>query len=171
MGCPIGAMVMGFTLSKTKQEELMGLLGNMFTTNYLREDEIDHIPRFKGNISGIVYGPLSKFPLDPEVVLLWANPKQAMLVEELLGNTTWDKLPSSVLGRPTCAALPSAHASNNPKLSLGCIGMRTFTEIPNTHVLTVLPKACLENITDRLQETLVANAEIATRYRSMKSEL
>ena len=169
MGCPIGAMVMGFELNESKQAELMGLVGDMCAVAYLREDEVGHIPHFDDTGLGVVYGPLAEMPLDPEVVLVWATPKQAMLIEEMLGATAWVGSGAAVLGRPACAALPSAFARSSATLSLGCIGMRTFTEIPETHALVAIPNAALDTLTDRLGTTIAANAHMESKYRAMKS--
>ena len=57
MGCPIGAMVMGFKLSEAKTDELMGLVGDMCAVAYLEEDEVERIPHFDAAASGAVYGP------------------------------------------------------------------------------------------------------------------
>ena len=62
MGCPIGAMVMGFELPPAKQEELMGLVGDMCSLAYIREEEIPHIPHFDPGPQGAVYGPLAIVP-------------------------------------------------------------------------------------------------------------
>ena len=169
MGCPIGAMVMGFSLDEAKMAELMGLVGGMCEIAYIREDEVDKIPHFEGTGAGIVYGPLTEFPLEPDVALAWATPKQAMLIEELLGGTAWVGAQSSVLGRPACAAIPAAFEDGAATLSLGCIGMRTFTEIPDTHVLVVIPGKALQGIVEKSQRTLAANAQMEERYQAMKA--
>ena len=90
MGCPIGAHVMGFELSEPKQEELMSLIGNMCAVEYLHEDEVNRIPKFDPGPTGVVYGPLAAFPLEPDNVILWVTPKQTMYLQEALGGTPWN---------------------------------------------------------------------------------
>ena len=171
MGCPIGALVMGFELPPPKHEELMSLIGNMCSIAYLREDEVSSIPRFTPGPSGAVYGPLGKFPLEPDNVILWVTPKQAMYVEESLCGTQWTGNQSPVLGRPACAALPLADDAGRATLSMGCIGMRTFTEIPDGYSLVAIPSIALEGLAAHLSETLAANATMEACYKAMKASV
>ena len=43
MGCLIGAMVLGFELSESQTDELMGLVGDMCAVAYLEEDEVYYL--------------------------------------------------------------------------------------------------------------------------------
>ncbi len=74
MGCPIGAMVMGFELSEAKNGELMDLVGGMCEINCLKPEEVELIPKFDSTRTGAVYEPLADFPFEPDVVLVWTTP-------------------------------------------------------------------------------------------------
>lgn len=169
MACPIGAMVMGFELDEAKSAELMGLVGDMCAINYIDEAEVANIPHFDPPAGGIVYGPLTDFPLVPDAVVVWTTPRQAMLVEEALGGTHWHGAGGSILGRPACAALPRAVADGTATLSVGCAGMRTFTEIPDAYTLTAIPGAQLAGLGQALETTLAANTHMLAAYREMKA--
>ena len=169
MACPIGAMVMGFELDEAKSAELMGLVGNMCAIGYLDEAEVANIPHFDPPAGGIVYGPLADFPLVPDAVVVWTTPRQAMLLEEALGGTHWHGVGGSILGRPACAALPRAVAEGSATLSVGCAGMRTFTEIPDAYTLTAIPGAQLDGLVQALETTLAANTQMLAAYREMKA--
>jgi uncharacterized protein (DUF169 family) len=125
--CPIGSMVMGFDLPASMSERLGGLVQSMCDARYLSMDEAAKIPDVGRNSVGIVYGPLCEFPLDPELVVIWVNVAQAMLYSEAAGRAAWTGAQMDITGRPSCAALPRALHSNQPGMSLGCVGMRTFT--------------------------------------------
>ena len=169
MACPIGAMVMGFELDEAKSAELMGLVGDMCAVAYIDEAEVAHIPHFDPPSAGVVYGPLADFPLMPDAVLVWTTPRQAMLLEEALGGTQWHGAGASILGRPACAALPRAVADGTATLSVGCAGMRTFTEIPDAYTLTAIPEAQLGGLEQALETTLAANTRMLAAYREMKA--
>lgn len=165
--CPIGAMVMGFDLSGPQQETLMSLVGEMCALSYIREEEIPHIPRFDRASAGIVYGPLERFPLQPEIAIAWTLPAQAMLLQEALGGARWADTPQSgVFGRPACGALPKALSDGKATLSLGCMGMRTFTRIPEEISLFVIPGAALPELQAHLPATLEANCKMKAFYES-----
>ncbi len=170
MGCPIGAMVMGFTLPKEKEIELMELVGGMCEIAYLKEEEVKNIPKFESGHSGILYGPLKDFPMDPELVLLWVAPTQAMMLQEATGETAWTLGPhAGVFGRPACAALPVSLERKKPTLSLGCMGMRTFTEIAEDRMLLSIPGSALQDLEKRLGETISANQKMKERYLEKKN--
>lgn len=170
MGCPIGAMVMGFELSESKTEELMRLVGDMCAVAYLEEDEVAELPSFDLGASGVVYGPLADFTQDPDVVLVWVTPQQAMLLEETVGGTRWtSEGGGSVLGRPACGALPRAGDIDSVALSLGCAGMRTFTEIPDQYALVAIPQNQLNGLEASLNKTVAANGQMTITYQAMKT--
>ena len=93
-----------------------------------------------------------------------------MLLNEASGGADWSRgSPLPVLGRPACTALPLALAQGQAMLSLGCLGMRTFTEIGSDRMLAVLPGAQLEEIVARLRATVEANRTMAEVYNASKA--
>ena len=143
--CPIGAFVMGFELPKAVSDELMELVGTMTRCGYIAAEEPGKIPGNpqKGS-KGVLYGPLAKFPIAPDAVMLWLTPAQAMVWNEALGDADWTTAqPRTVFGRPACAALPAVLAGGKAALSLGCMGMRTYTDIGGDKMLALISGASL----------------------------
>jgi uncharacterized protein (DUF169 family) len=169
--CPIGAFVMGFELSEALMGELMGLVGQMTACGYVHKDEAGKIPTNRRKARGIVYGPLGDFPGTPDVVLLWLTPSQAMIWSEANGGAAWDAAPSTVFGRPACAAIPAAMDAEAPRLSLGCMGMRTFTRIPQDRMLAVIPGAKLADFVAALGGATRVNATMRDFYEGRLAAL
>lgn len=170
--CPIGAMTMGFSMPEAVQGELMKAVKLMCDCNYIGGDEPANIPSIQKEKSGIVYGPLSQFPLQPDLVLLWLSPRQAMYFSETVGKASWSaQTPSAVLGRPACAALPVSFNAGEPALSAGCMGMRTFTEISDDLLLAVVPGEELESFVEHLHDTLAVNQAMRQYYLQQKAQL
>jgi uncharacterized protein (DUF169 family) len=168
--CPIGAMVMGFDLPPTVSDELMGLVGQMTACGYVGGDEPAKIPVHKKKSAGIVYGPLERFPLAPDAVLLWLTPAQAMIWSEAAGGASWaGSTPTTVFGRPGCAAIPLAIGGPTPSLSFGCAGMRTFTEIGDDRLLAIIPGAGLADFAGALAKTRGVNDRMENFYRQRKA--
>lgn len=165
--CSVGAMVMGFD-SVELQEDLSASVEKMVATSYLSAEEPANIPAVTKKSTGIVYGTLRGFPLEPDVILMWLSPSQAMLFGEAGGNVAWSDASASVLGRPACAAIPLALKSGRAQLSLGCIGMRTYTEVSDDRLLAVLPGAAASPFADSLREKKEANARMAAHYGERK---
>ncbi|MDH6194129.1 uncharacterized protein (DUF169 family) [Mycobacterium frederiksbergense] len=167
--CPIGAMVMGFTLPPTVRQQLSELVQSMCDARYLGADEAAGIPSADHSSAGIVYGPLSQLPLEPDLVLTWLNVNQAMLYAEAAGRAAWTGVHIDVTGRPGCAALPRALQNNQPGMSMGCAGMRTFTTIGDDMNLAVIPGHTLARFVDELAQTVNANATMRSFYSAQKA--
>lgn len=168
--CPIGVMTMGFEMPGAVQEQLMGVMGKMCGCGYVVEAEAAKIPSVSKKKSGIVYGPLATFPGEPDLVLLWVTPRQAMLLGEAVGTTRWTESGTAVYGRPACAALAAAAETSRPASSFGCMGMRTYTEIPDDRLFVAVPGSRLLELVDTLGATLAANAEMRDYYVAHKAQ-
>lgn len=163
--CPVGAMVMGFDLNDDVKSRLGTAVEMMCEVAYIGADEPANIPSVGRAKSGIVYGPLRDFPIEPDVSLFWVGPQQAMLVSEASDNSRWmESAGRSVFGRPACASLPSALDAQKPVLSLGCTGMRTFTAILPDRLLGAVPGTKLEEFERSLAATVDANARMREYY-------
>lgn len=169
--CPIGAMVMGFAMPEPLQQQLGGLMTMMCECGYVDPDEADKIPTVTTGGAGIVYGPLAEFRLTPDFVVMWLTPRQAMLYNEAAGSASWASALAGITGRPACTALAVAGKSGNPALSLGCTGMRTFTEIADDRLLAVVPGASLAQFADSLERIAVANQAMGDFYEGHKAEV
>lgn len=170
MNCPIGAMTMGFEMPEGVQAELMGLVSKMCELGYISPQEPEKIPTNGRKPTGIIYGPLRDFPVEPDVVLIWLTPRQAMLYNEAVGDSRWTTAsPTTVRGRPACAALPQALSSSQATLSLGCMGMRTFTEVSDDRLLAVLPGNRAGDLADSLGSIIKSNDAMESFYRQHKA--
>ena len=164
--CPVGAMVMGFELPEAVTNELQELVTSMCDCGYIASDEPARIPKMGASPKGIVYGPLSAFPLPVDVVVCWLSPLQAMIWNEACGEAGWQRnFPAPVTGRPACAALPAGIGQNRPVLSFGCIGMRTFTEVSGDRMLAIVPGPSLAEFADKLRRMRTTNDAMQSFYK------
>lgn len=168
--CPVGSMVMGFGLPETVGEQLQGLVKSMCDQNYLSPDEAAKIPKVQRESAGILYGPLAQFPVPPDLVLLWLTPAQAMIFSEAAGSADWTGPMMEVTGRPGCTALALADQKQDLRLSLGCIGMRTFTRIGPDRILASLPGSKIADFIAALERTTAANAAMESFYQGHAAE-
>jgi uncharacterized protein (DUF169 family) len=169
--CQVGAMVMGFELPPPVMEQLGGLVEAMCGCSYLVPEEGDKIPSVTSKPIGVVYGPLGEIPVPPSAVVLWLSPRQAMLFNEASGSASWAAAPARVGSRPACAALPLAMNGAQPTLSLGCAGMRTFTEVADDRMLAVVPGGSLTDFVAALRTTAAANVAMQQFYDQRKAEV
>ena len=170
--CPIGAMVLGFEMPKEVQDQLGGLVKKMCECSYLSEDEPANIPTITEKKAGVVYGPLKDFPVAPQLILMWLKPSQAMIYNEVLGCCKWSgSMDSMALGRPACAVIPTTLNKSPFGMSLGCTGMRTFTEVSDDHILATLNCTEIDSFLTSLQTTLSANKEMKEFYTDHKNKI
>ena len=173
-GCAVGMYTHGLTMDQEACDELTGLIGQMAGLSYLGEAEVPAIPTVAadrtGADGGVVYGPLSETGTAVvDAVVLWVTPAQAMLLNEATGGAAWGSAGLATFGRPACAAIPTSVREGRATLSLGCAGMRTFTEIAGDRMLAVLPGSALASLADSLQTTEAANASMRSFYAEKKA--
>ncbi len=170
MNCPIGAMVMGFELTAEAKEGLQRGLSMMCEVGYVKPEEAGEIPSLAKKGKSMLYGPLSNFPIVPEVVVIWLQPAQAMLLREATGDAEWKSdVSSKIFGRPACAALAVASQGEAVSLSFGCSGMRTFTGVEPAYMLAALSGRLLERLEAQLRRTHQANCAMQAFYDQQKS--
>jgi uncharacterized protein (DUF169 family) len=169
LNCPIGAMVMGFELPEQTQQQLMDTVTMMCNAGYITPEEPTQIPTVDRKSAGIVYGPLKGLSVEPDLILLWLTPRQAMLYSEATGTARWTtEEPATIWGRPACAALPSALKSGRSALSFGCTGMRTYTGVREDRLLASLPGSRASELADALDAVHNANEHMRSYYEERK---
>lgn len=169
--CPVGMMVMGFPIPEETNTELGGLVEDMCKSCYLSADEPEKIPTISSKHAGAVYGPLAGRASIPDVALIWVDAQQAMLCNEAMGTAKWGAESPMVTGRPGCGAIPLAIRTDAPVMSLGCAGMRTFTEISTGRFAVVIPGTGLDRFADAVEETARANDHMLEYYQARREEI
>jgi uncharacterized protein (DUF169 family) len=171
--CPIGAYTHGVDLPAAQLQELRGVIGTMVELGYLRSEEVAGIPRRHDVFGVAVYAPLANGANGteaPDVVMVRGNAKQLMLLEEAAGAAGVGGN-ASLMGRPTCAAIPAAVESQRGVPSLGCIGNRVYTELADDELYYALPGKHLGAVVEKLATIVKANQELEKYHRARKREL
>ena len=169
--CPLGAMVMGLPLGEEQMAQLQDTVGMMCGLSYVREEEVEHVPKVDRASAGIVYGPLEQFPLEPSAVLIWLTPRQAMVMSECFGLMDWAAGHAGILGRPGCGAIPIALAGGRPTQSYGCTGMRINTALPEELLLMVLPGSVLGSVAANLDRIREVHRQMESHYQERIASL
>lgn len=169
--CSVGAMTMGFELPPERAPEAEQLVGMMVDLQYFSLEEVQHLPSVKKPHASILYGPLAELPVEPDVVLVIATPRQGMLLAEASESVTLRATPAlPTMGRPACAALAWSANDANVTLSLGCIGARTYVEVPDDRAIAVLPGTILDRVAERLGVLATANHQLASFHEGRKAQ-
>lgn len=167
--CKVGAHVMGYSLAGEDMQALGELVQTMTGVSYIMPEEVPALPRLPEH-KAWHYTPLGAASATPELVLMWVDGRQVMLLQEALGSAHWKSGKGlRTTGRPACGALALAYHHAEAVLSFGCAGMRTFTEIPDGYMLLVLPGESVEGLCRALAQTAQSNTAVQCVYDKQKS--
>ncbi len=167
-GCPVGAHTHGVDLPAETAQELEGLVTTMVELEYLDIQEVAEMPRRAEPFGILLYAPLADADFEPDVVLVCGNAKQLMLLAEAAHSAGVD-CETSMVGRPTCAAIPAVIESGRSATNLGCIGNRVYTGIADEELYFAVNGAQLNRVVDRLKVIVNANRELEQFHRGRLS--
>lgn len=158
-GCPVGAHTHGVNLPADKAKELEGIVGTMVQLQYLSMDEVPGIPHREEPFEVAIYAPLAEAKFVADVVLVSGNARQMMLLAEA-AHAAGILSEGSVVGRPTCAAIPAVMQSGHTATNLGCIGNRVYTSMPDDELYFAFAGSQLDAVNDKLSTIVHANREL-----------
>ena len=98
---------------------------------------LDKIPKIDLKSYGIIYSPLELADMEPDVVVIIANPKQAMEVSQSLVYTLGGRVKADFSGiQSVCAdAVAGPFTNQRANISLGCTGSRKFAKINDEELI------------------------------------
>jgi uncharacterized protein (DUF169 family) len=166
--CPVGSYTHNIALPPEREQELPHVLSLMSDIGYIRMEEVGGIPRLPTTPSAIVYAPLGQSPVDPDVVLVSGRPGRMMLLQEAATRAATSV--TSMLGRPTCMAIPAA-MSGSLAPSLGCVGNRIYTGVSDDEFYVAIAGRTLPAIVEQLSTIVSANAALTDYHTSRRATL
>jgi uncharacterized protein (DUF169 family) len=166
--CPIGSYTHHIPLPKEREHELSDTLSLMTDLGYLRMAEVPAVPRLEKTPAATIYSPLGNGPVDPDVVIITGTPGGLMLLHEAATRTGVTF--TSLLGRPTCMAVPAAIGSGMAS-SLGCVGNRIYTAIGDEEFYSVVRADKLEQIASEIATITAANVILTQYHRERRSTI
>jgi uncharacterized protein (DUF169 family) len=163
--CPVGAHTHHVPLTDAEQGELMGLVQTMVDLSYLKMTDVPQIPRRHEPMRAVVYAPLARAPLAPDVVLVCGNARQLMLLAEAAQHAGVAGT-AAAMGRPTCAVIPEAINTSRTAISFGCVGNRVYTATGDTDAYVAIPGRHLDAVVKSLEIIVHANQELEQFHRA-----
>jgi uncharacterized protein (DUF169 family) len=168
--CAIGVYTHNLESNGSVQTDLQDALKVFGDLGYVRPDDMPFIPVLNRKAKVVVYGPLSSMPVAPDVVLLFVQADQALILSEA-SQQLENGLPPA-LGRPACAVVPHAFNSGRTALSLGCCGARAYLDVLTPDVaLYAIPGLRLEAFTERVAALANANAVLTAFHSQRRKEI
>jgi uncharacterized protein (DUF169 family) len=166
--CPIGSYTHHIPLPQEREHELTETLSMMSHLGYIRMAEVPDVPRLAKTPRATVYAPLARTPLDPDAVIVTGTPGGLMLLHESASRAG---IPfASLLGRPTCMAIPAA-ISTGFASSLGCVGNRIYTGLPDEEFYSVIRADKLEALNQEIRTITAANVMLTHYHRDRQTAI
>lgn len=168
--CSIGMYTHSLDLTPEAQTDLADALRVFADIGYLPTDQVPSIPVLRARPQHVIYAPLASTPVDPDVVLLFVEPDQALVVTEATQIVDGGVAPA--MGRPACAAIPAAKNSGKAALSLGCCGARAYLDAlaPSVAVFA-LPGTRLPDYVRQISIFSRANATLTVFHQLRKQDV
>lgn len=88
----------------------------------------------------IVLAPLASGKFDPDVVLIYGNPGQMMMIMSGIQKIEFQRFQFFYIGEGACAdSLGQCYTTGKPALSIPCFGERRFGEVLDDEMVLALP--------------------------------
>jgi len=167
--CPIGSHTHNIPLPPERAHELPETLGFMTSIGYLRMEEVPSIPRLPETPGVIIYSPLARTPVDPDVVLFWGPPGRVMQLQEAAHRSDV-AAQLNTLGRPTCMVVPAA-LMHGVVASTGCVGNRVYTGLDEGELYVAVPGRDLLKVAGDIATITMANNTLLMYHQDRKRQL
>jgi uncharacterized protein (DUF169 family) len=166
--CAIGVHTHNLKTSPAQQADLMDALKVFADLDYVRPQDIASIPVLGKQPEHVVYAPLAETPLPPDVVILFVNAGQTLILSEAVQQVESQNAPA--MGRPACAVVPQVANSGRAALSLGCCGARAYLDnLQDDVAIFAIPGANLEAYVVRIEALAKANG-ILSQFHQLRRE-
>jgi uncharacterized protein (DUF169 family) len=168
--CAIGVYTHNLQTSPAQQTDLMDALKVFGELDYVRQEDLALIPVLGSRPAYVVYAPLAETPLPPDVVLLFVNANQTLILSEATQQVENENAPA--MGRPACAIVPQVMNTGRAALSLGCCGARAYLDVLTDDVAVfAIPGAKLEAYARRIEALAKANAVLSKFHQIRRHDI
>jgi uncharacterized protein (DUF169 family) len=140
----------------------------MSELGYILMAEVPGVPRLEKTPLATVYSPLADTLAPPDAVIVTGTPGGLMLLHEAATRRGIEA--TSLLGRPTCMAIPAAVASGLAS-SLGCVGNRIYTGLADEEFYSVIRADTLDAIAGEIATITAANVMLTQYHRERRATI
>jgi uncharacterized protein (DUF169 family) len=114
------------------------------------EEQFPTIPF--GKFKAVMMGPLVYNPFDPDLVIIYGNPAQMILIINALQYENYERLQFFCVGESSCTDyIAQCFITKKPSLTIPCYGERRFGHAQDDEMVIAIPAATLEKLVKGLQ--------------------
>ena len=126
-----------------------------------QQHDYPHIPAGEA----IVVAPLGDDKFDPDVVSIYANPAQIMMIVCGLQKEKYERFNFSFIGEGACAdSLAQCYVSGKPALAIPCYGERALGQVADDEIVLALPPAEIERSLSGLKKLAGVGLKYPVQY-------
>jgi len=101
----------------------------------------------------VALAPLSTITFDPDVLLVYGNPMQIILIIQGMQKKEFERYEFACIGESSCAdSLADCYLSGKPKVGLPGFGERVLGDVADEDLVIALPPSSLEKAVDGLRD-------------------
>lgn len=150
--CSVGSLTHGL---KTLEEVATNSdVAAILEAGWVTMDAVPQIPVVKERPNFITYGPLAETGIEPDVVFLRVNAKQAMILSDAVPGLRFE-------GKPQCHIIPMAKEQGAVAISVGCMLSRVRTGMSNNEMTCAIPARRVGEVINLLKSAAVADNAVA----------
>ena len=115
------------------------------------EESIPLIPT--GKYAAVTLAPLVYNPFDPDIILIYGNPAQMMLLINAIQFLDYERMQFFSVGETACAdSIAQCYLSGKPALTIPCYGERRYGHVQDDEMVMAIPPDYLEKVVKGLEE-------------------
>jgi len=114
------------------------------------ENAIPRLPA--GKYKAVAMAPLVYNPFDPDIVLIYANPAQMMLLINSLQFENYEVMQFYCVGETSCSdAIARCYLNRKPALSIPCYGERRYGHAQDDELVMAIPVEMMDKALDGME--------------------
>jgi uncharacterized protein (DUF169 family) len=115
------------------------------------EEQIPCVPA--GKYNAVLMGPLVYNPFDPDIVLIYGNPAQMIILINALQFEDYEQFQFFCVGESACAdSIARCYLNKKPSLAIPCYGERRYAHVQDDELVMALPASWMEKAITGLEE-------------------
>jgi len=115
------------------------------------EEQMPSIPT--GKYNAVLMGPLVYNPFDPDIVLIYGNPAQMIVLINALQFEDYEQFQFFCVGESACAdSIARCYLNNKPSLAIPCYGERRYGHVQDDELVMELPASWMKKAVSGLEE-------------------
>jgi dephospho-CoA kinase len=131
------------------------------------------IPRLPvGKYESVVMAPLVYNPFDPDIVLIYANPAQMMLLINSLQFENYEVMEFYCVGESSCSdAITRCYLHRKPALTIPCYGERRYGHAQDDELVMALPAEALDKALSGMEALFQRGIRYPISYAGAETDL